>query len=131
MKALSLWQPWASYIAAGAKRVETRDWSTRYRGPLAIHAARRRMTTEERELLLDWPLVRTITYGAVVATTELVDCVQMTRRMVDEMQDRNPREFDLGCWVPGRYAWILNEVVPLDYPVFTKGAQGLWEWRRP
>ncbi|RYX84273.1 ASCH domain-containing protein [bacterium] len=40
MKAISLWQPWASLIAIGAKRVETRGWSTSYRGPLAIHAAK-------------------------------------------------------------------------------------------
>lgn len=39
IKALSLWQPWATAIACGAKRIETRHWSTKYRGPLAIHAA--------------------------------------------------------------------------------------------
>lgn len=39
MKALTLWQPWASLIAVGAKTIETRSWSTTYRGPLAIHAA--------------------------------------------------------------------------------------------
>lgn len=38
MKALSLWQPWASLVALGEKRIETREWSTRYRGELAIHA---------------------------------------------------------------------------------------------
>jgi len=41
MKALSLWQPWASAIALGSKRIETRGWATSYRGPLAIHAAKR------------------------------------------------------------------------------------------
>ena len=38
MKALTIRQPWASLIAAGVKTIETRSWSTRYRGPLAIHA---------------------------------------------------------------------------------------------
>ena len=42
MKALTLWQPWASLIAVGAKTIETRSWSTAYRGPLLIHAAKRR-----------------------------------------------------------------------------------------
>jgi hypothetical protein len=41
MKALTIWQPWATLIAAGVKRIETRSWSTDYRGPLAIHAAAR------------------------------------------------------------------------------------------
>ena len=37
-RALTLHQPWASLIAIGAKTMETRSWSTSYRGPLAIHA---------------------------------------------------------------------------------------------
>ena len=41
MKALTLWQPWASLVALGVKTIETRSWSTTYRGPLAIHAAKR------------------------------------------------------------------------------------------
>ena len=42
MKALTLWEPWATLIALGVKRYETRSWGTKYRGPLAIHAAKRR-----------------------------------------------------------------------------------------
>src|SRR5262245_18042005 len=38
---LSLWQPWASLIAIGAKKIETRSWPTNYRGLVAIHAAKR------------------------------------------------------------------------------------------
>lgn len=38
MKALSLWQPFASLVALGAKPIETRGWATSFRGPLAIHA---------------------------------------------------------------------------------------------
>lgn len=41
MKCLSLWQPWASLVAHGKKRVETRGWPLRYRGPLLIHAAKK------------------------------------------------------------------------------------------
>jgi hypothetical protein len=40
MKALSLWQPWATLIALKKKQIETRSWRTTYRGPLAIHAAK-------------------------------------------------------------------------------------------
>lgn len=38
MKALTLTQPRATLVAIRAKRIETRSWQTRYRGPLAIHA---------------------------------------------------------------------------------------------
>lgn len=40
MKFLTIRQPWASLIAVGAKTIETRGWSTTYRGPLAIHAGK-------------------------------------------------------------------------------------------
>jgi hypothetical protein len=43
-RVLSLWQPWASLVALGVKTIETRSWSTKYRGPLAIHAAARKPT---------------------------------------------------------------------------------------
>lgn len=39
MKAITIWQPWAEFIAAGVKHNETRSWATKYRGPIAIHAA--------------------------------------------------------------------------------------------
>lgn len=41
MKGLSLWQPWASLCGIGAKEYETRSWPTRYRGRIAIHAAKK------------------------------------------------------------------------------------------
>lgn len=42
MRGLTIRQPWASLIAAGVKTVETRSWSTSYRGPLLIHAGKHR-----------------------------------------------------------------------------------------
>jgi activating signal cointegrator 1 len=41
MKCLSLIQPWAALVMAGAKRFETRSWAAAYRGPLAVHASSR------------------------------------------------------------------------------------------
>lgn len=38
MKAITLYQPWASLVAVGAKPFETRGWGTSHRGELAIHA---------------------------------------------------------------------------------------------
>lgn len=98
MKALSLWQPWASAIAAGAKRIETRSWRTSYRGPLAIHAAKRCVWDELCHYhcswnwtgalwTLDWgmkpgctkewsdkPFKDKLPFGAIVAVCELVCC---------------------------------------------------------
>lgn len=34
MRGLSLTQPWATLVAIGAKKIETRSWTTTYRGAL-------------------------------------------------------------------------------------------------
>lgn len=47
MKGLSIHQPYAQLLAWGAKRYETRGWSARYTGWLAIHAGK------SMEVLLD------------------------------------------------------------------------------
>jgi len=41
MKAITLYQPWASLLAIGPKKHETRSWKTKHRGWIAIHAAKR------------------------------------------------------------------------------------------
>lgn len=127
MKALSLWQPWASYVAVGMKRFETRHWTTRYRGPLAIHAAARKLTADERSLLAAYPLPigsGEMPFGAIVATAELVGVFEMP----DRDYDISEQEETLGNWAPGRFAWDLRNVVRLPEPVPAKGAQGFWEW---
>src|SRR3972149_12240119 len=52
MKAISLWQPWASLIAVGAKKYETRSWDTPYRGPLVICASKGGIPKDERLVIL-------------------------------------------------------------------------------
>jgi len=40
MRTISLWQPWATLVAIGAKRFETRSWRSDHFGPVAIHATK-------------------------------------------------------------------------------------------
>ena len=141
MRALSLWQPWAGAVSVGIKRVETRSWSTSYRGPIAIHAAKS-WGREQREAALRlvsdvegfnglggagavavaawvqsaeaWPR------GGIVAVASLVDCVP-TERLAP-----TAREARWGDFTPGRFGWVLSAVQPLvrTYPLV--GRQGLW-----
>src|SRR5689334_7632055 len=39
MKVLTLYQPYATLVVIGAKRIETRSWPMSHRGDLLIHAA--------------------------------------------------------------------------------------------
>ncbi len=41
MKALSIMQPWAWLIVNGHKDIENRNWPTRFRGPVYIHAGKK------------------------------------------------------------------------------------------
>lgn len=147
MKALSLWQPWASAIAVGAKRIETRSWETSYRGPLLIHAARTKVGMEAlrmnawmwRAVLAVSPSVSVETafaelpFGAVLARCELVDCVpagdtEAIRAVAQSIGERySPYERELGNYRTGRWAWMLSKVEPLPAAVSTRGRQGLFE----
>jgi len=157
MKALTLHQPWASLIAMGIKTIETRSWSTKYRGPLAIHAGKRKPSPAEAMLLfesgvcshLQVPLVWSksdplVPYGAVVATCELVEVIP-TEECDVARSFRPPGGWRLGAtrsWAQvsreafaygdfsrGRFAWLLGNIKPID-SVVAKGKQGLWEWNR-
>jgi hypothetical protein len=139
MKALTLWQPWATLVAIGAKSIETRSWSTRHRGPLAIHAAKRfppgaqslAMEREFRTVLLEagYGDPETLPRGAVVAVAQLVDV-----RTTDEVRgvlQATPRETIYGDFSRGRWAWVLRDVVRLPQPIQAYGGRGLWTWPVP
>jgi activating signal cointegrator 1 len=142
MKALTLTQPWATLVAIGAKRIETRSWRTSYTGPLAIHAAKGypkwAKDISYSRLFVDVFLSCGLSYrditrlptGVVVATCELANCASITNRFVFRAED-GAHERDFGDYTPGRYAWILGNVKALPEPIPATGAQGLWEWERP
>lgn len=130
MKTISLWQPWATLVALGVKRYETRSWPTNYRGPLAIHAAKRPAKPVE------WPFgIRTalkesgfgwdgegLPYGCIVCTVELVNVVRTETMFLPSTS----RERWFGDYTPGRFAWRLANVQPVDN-IPTRGSQGFWE----
>src|SRR3546814_20184887 len=77
VKAISLWQPWASAIALGHKSIETRHWPTKYRGELALHAAKRFGPDEREFASIERALGRMparLPLGALVAVVDLLDC---------------------------------------------------------
>ena len=142
MKAISLWQPWASAIP-DLKRIETRSWPTNYRGPIAIHAAKTKRGINDGAI---FPLVQNLKvyginihklpFGCFVATADLVDCIlipeismglihlngSFARRIVC-IRDT---EYLFGDYTPGRYAWIFDNIKVLGKPIPAVGRQGLW-----
>lgn len=145
MKALTLTEPYATLVLNGWKRYETRSWQTRYRGPLAIHAAatfngvggKREFEQIMRDLHPE--LLARLTFGAptplqfplgsIIGVTWLEECVPV-EDVRDEI-DQTDKEFDwwegeVGNYRDGRYAWKLRDPVAFQ-PFKWKGHQGLWD----
>jgi len=151
MKALTILQPYASLVAIEAKTIETRSWPTKYRGPLAIHAGKRYLETDDANISkaifealsvvprgITYPSI--LPFGAVIAIACLVGCYEIKtigRKPIDQGGERwamlendiyvHGDECNFGYYHPGRFAWILENVRAIA-PIEAKGKQGLWNW---
>jgi activating signal cointegrator 1 len=115
MKALSLWQPWASLIADGTKKIETRSWPLNHRGPLAIHATKK----IDKDACIKFgydPLV--IPRGCIVCLVSVDDCVKFPNVLAP------PDEY--GDFSPGRYGFLLSIIEVFDKPIPARGMQGIF-----
>jgi hypothetical protein len=103
MKALSVKEPWASKIASGVKSIETRTWSTRFRGQFLICAS---ASPKEGQA------------GHAVALARIFTCRRMFPFDV-EAAGGAPYHSDL-------WAWVLRDVQAIE-PVPVKGSLGFFE----
>ncbi len=151
MKALTLWQPWATAMALGEKRIETRVWSTKYRGEIAIHSAAklpskwlgesrhqpefrseladilncRRDCDERGGMHLD-SRINALPYGSILCIVKLL-WIEETALVRDNL---STRELIFGNYEDGRFAWFTEMVERFDEPIPAKGNRLLWEWNR-
>lgn len=127
MKCISLWQPWSSAIPLGLKRIETRGWSTNFRGRFGIHASLRWIGAQKRfyaaRRAAGDRLPEILPLGAIVATAVLVRVVPV-QTLIDEGLPDLERVY--GNFEEGRYGWVLDDVIPLEQPVPYKGSQGFF-----
>jgi hypothetical protein len=153
MRALTLHEPWASLMAHGRKRVETRSWRWPHALPavVAIHAAKRwtpdmaRLCSSEpfratlKELgIYDQAYRREFPLGCIVGVGKLA-AVQPSHNFVrgagygshNGLVVVPEAEFQFGDLSPGRYGWIFERVVRLATPVPVKGNRMVWTWEKP
>ena len=135
MKAISIRQPWAWLIirpdlispAARAaamastevqiKDIENRNWKTKHRGRVLVHAAKG-MTREEYNYVKHFlsptsiilPSFSDFDRGGIIGSVEIVDCVN----------DSN------SVWFTGRYGFVLKDPKPLPF-IPWKGQLGFFE----
>jgi len=131
IKAISIRQPWAWAIVHAGKDIENRDWLTKFRGPVCIHAAKgmtkgeyananyyiQRAVGAVDQVWLDrWLGVTPAPYrldcGGIIGTAEIVDCVEASN----------------SPWFFGRYGFVLRNVQPVAF-IPVKGALGFFDWR--
>ncbi|MBF2715684.1 hypothetical protein IEI95_015810 [Agrobacterium vitis] len=126
--ALSIRQPWAWCIVNLGKDIENRDWPTKFRGPVCIHAAKGMTRAEYEDCVATiheislihpfpqgnvFPDINEMQRGGIVATAEIVDCVD---------QSSSP-------WFFGTFGFVLRKVQPVKF-IPVKGALGFFEWRK-
>jgi hypothetical protein len=136
IKAISLWEPWATLIAAGIKTYETRGWYTNWRGELLICATKKK-TGEQRQqyskILSElkgekvdidgFPCFENLSFGHAIAVVNLSDCLKMTD---DVIQETPRKEIITGDWSTGRFAWKLENIRPLNSRIPVLGKQGFF-----
>lgn len=150
IRALSLTQPYASLVALGAKRIETRSWPTSYRGPLAIHASKG-FPREYQALCLEEPFRSALAptrqtvrlevdqkgyvargaclpLGCIVAVCELVECYRVvydfaTRRAL--IMDHVGATFDPVSYRRYEQELAFGDYTPGRYMWLLKDVQAL------
>lgn len=147
-RALTLWEPWASAIAYGRKRIENRSWappSTVQGKRIAIHAGKSldkdAVTRLCVEVGFDFDEMDNVA-GHIVCTAEVAGVIRSDGivradglmkpdgALVDlewysgESEITKEEHFD---WLdPVEFSWILRDVKPLQKPIEARGHQGIW-----
>ncbi|MCF6126025.1 hypothetical protein EN904_12305 [Mesorhizobium sp. M7A.F.Ca.CA.001.07.2.1] len=126
--AISVRQPWPWAMMHCGKDIENRDWPTKIRGRVCLHAAKGMTRDEYEDCLatiheislthpfkpgLMLPAFEELPRGGIVGTVDIVDCVA---------ESASP-------WFFGRYGFVLRNVELLDEFIPVKGALGFFRWR--
>ena len=151
MKAITIWQPWASLIVAGAKPYEFRGWEPprSIQGQrIAIHAGARAVKPAEvADLLarLQTTQAWTTALRAAVALPLLErwrhepGLLPLSSIIGSAVLGKPKRAFDIAGEFGGtlndsdryehcNWAWPLTEVAALEPIAPAKGHQGFWDW---
>ena len=139
MKAITLWEPWASLMAIGAKVNETRGVRTSHRGDICIHAAKADRGVPDSiyhrvlDLLTDpknRPIPTAKDMGCILAVVELWDVQPSHKFLINPKNNSgffNLTEdeyafgnYSIGCWI-----YRTRNLRRLKNPVPCRGAQSI------
>ena len=129
MRVLSLREPYASLIKEKIKTIETRSFKTNYRGALYIHASKAKINLKDERVKEAYNLLKNkeLNYGYIILKCNLVDCIYMDKKYIEKIK-QNKKEYLTGLYEEGRYAWILEDIEPLDENIPAQGKLNIWHY---
>lgn len=138
MRALSLWQPWASLWLTDRKVHETRDWELHHRGWLLVHAAKKiavDLMGEPIKGIVDqefgpgWE--KTLPRGAIVGMVHIDDVLATTVILKrwgvppEPVPGAHWGDYQCGNFAAGRYGFKRAEDFRVfENPIPWRGRQG-------
>jgi len=161
MRALTVWQPWASLIIAGAKPYEFRGWRTprsMIGQRIVIHAASRKLDAVETRMLFHAKHMRNADAEIAEAWAETCLIAEMAGpvlakgiayalplgagigtailgepRIGTEVAKEFgvPRANDSSRDEHANWAWPMLDIEAWETPIPMRGAQGFWNWPTP
>lgn len=128
MKAISGYPQWFWLCAKGWKDIENRNWATKYRGRILLHASKHIETcisgfikdwlTPEQWAefsQVDWNMYA----GHIIGEVDIVDCKFRFGEENDNLYSP---------WhIPGQYGFVLASSVLYDKPIPWRGRPGIFE----
>jgi ASCH domain-containing protein len=117
MKAISIRQPWAQLVIEGIKDIENRNWFTKYRGKLYIHAAKTFERDAAEQLLISHPHLKQIIFDS----TKLLGCV------IGHVEMKNCVQFHPSEWFQGKYGFVLQGPKKMK-PYYIKGKLNIFDF---
>jgi hypothetical protein len=146
IRAVTLWQPWATLVAKGQKTIETRTsgrlWKNMAGRTLAIHAGLSR-DDNAWEDVLEWDegLAQTVKNdarswprGAILAVCRVAGvwlCSGNDLGGADEPMGYTRASGRALIDARQRYCIELADVHEFDEPIPIRGHQGIWHWEIP
>ena len=150
MKVISILQPWASLVVLGHKKIETRSWQTKHRGPLLIHASAAKKPMS-RSMMLDFqqeffdlqlPKYETLPFGAIIGSVKVMEILPTeTILKIEENKyaisvnvirhltwQFSKMEETFGDYSPRRFGWRLKDPLRFEKPTPAKGKLSIWEF---
>lgn len=122
MPALSIRQPWAWLVVHGFKPVENREWQTRFRGRLLVHAGKTLTRPYYDEQAGAMAMAGILPNGFPTFEELRTQCGGIVGEAV--MTDCLPR-CDSPWYIEGNFAWMLAQAKPMAFwPM--KGALGFF-----